>query len=183
MKPSLPLCIAAVALGGCTSLLPSKQTETVSGWTSYDEAERCLQSITPYAASRQDVHRAGLNPHSNPAVTVLHYADVLQRFNTGPLITTTDIDRGIRDCLRAGKRCSGYAIAVKKVDQKRSGNFWLDSLNFKRETQTRGWSIDALLLFVDDQLVYELVGGQPVIDEYELQKNPLGPLQGWGEKR
>jgi hypothetical protein len=37
-----------------------------------------------------------------------------------------------------------------------------------------------LLVFVDDQLVYELVGGRPTIDEYEVVRNPLGPLQGWG---
>ena len=180
---TLIAALACLVLGGCSSMLPSNKKETISQWNSYDEAERCLVSIKPYEATRKDVHQQGLDPHTNSAVTVLHYADVLQRFNTGPLITTTDIDRGIRDCLRAGKRCSGYAIAVKKVDQNRSGNFWLDSLNFKRETETKGWSIDALLLFVDDQLVYELIGGQPVISEYEVQKNPLGPLQGWGDRR
>jgi hypothetical protein len=64
---------------------------------------------------------------------------------------------------------------------KRIGNFWLDSLNFKREAVTKGWSVEALLVFVDDLLVYELVGGQPTINEYEVRRNPLGPLQGFGE--
>ena len=34
---------------------------------------------------------------------------------------------------------------------------------------TSGWSVDALLVFVDDQLVYQLVGGQPTISERDLQ--------------
>ena len=37
-----------------------------------------------------------------------------------------------------------------------------------------------MLEFVDDLLVYELVGGQPRIDDVEVRRNPLGPLQGWG---
>ena len=32
-----------------------------------------------------------------------------------------------------------------------------------------------------DLLAYELVGGQPTINDYEMQHNPLGPLQGLGE--
>jgi len=91
------------------------------------------------------------------------------------------VDRGIAHCLRAGKKCSGYAISVKKLHRKRVGNFWLDSLDFKRETVTTGWSVEALLVFVDDQLVYELLGGQPTIQEVEAHSNPLGPLQGWGK--
>jgi hypothetical protein len=112
---------------------------------------------------------------------VLHFADVLQKFPSAAMIRPDDVDRGIRDCLQAGKRCNGYTISVKKVDRVRVGNFWLDSLNFKRESVSKGWEVDALLVFVDDQLVYELVGGRPTIDEYEVVRNPLGPLQGWGD--
>ena len=42
--------------------------------------------------------------------------------------------------------------------------------------------MDALLIFVDDLLVYELVGGQPRNNETEVGRNRLGPLQGWGEQ-
>lgn len=111
---------------------------------------------------------------------MLHFGDVLQRFSAAALIRPDDVDRGIRDCLHAGKQCSAYAISVKKVNRNRVGNFWVDSLNFKRETVTIGWGVDALLVFVDDLLVYQLVGGQPTISEYEQVRNPLGPLQGWG---
>ena len=172
---------ASAALAGCVTLLPSTHTEIVSNWNSYDDAAKSISAFVPYEATRQDVHSQGLDPHHNPAITVLHFADVLQKFTAAAMIRTGDVDRGVRDCLHAGKQCSGYAISVKKRSGHREGHFWLDSLNFKRETTTEGWSVEALLVFVDDKLVYELIGGQPTIHEYEVRRNPLGPLQGWAE--
>jgi len=175
------LVAGSIVLSACATLLPTSKTETVSEWNSYDDAVKSLSLITPYTATRQDVHAQGLDPRRNPAITVLHFADVLQRFSAAALIKPDDVDRGIRDCLHAGKQCSAYSIVVKKLDRKRVGNFWIDSLNFKRETVTTGWSVDVLLVFVDDALVYQLIGGQPTINEYEVRRNPLGPLQGWGD--
>jgi hypothetical protein len=178
----LAAAIVSVALSGCSTLLPASKKEVVSDWTSYDSAVNSLVAIEPYKATRADVHTAGLDPRLNPAITVMHFGDVLQRFAAAALIKPEDVDRGIRDCLHAGKQCNGYAISVKKVDRNRVGSFWLDSFNFKRETVTTGWSVDALMVFVDDLLVYELIGGQPTINEYEVVRNPLGPLQGWGDQ-
>ncbi len=175
-------CVSA-ALAGCASLLPTVQTEVVSEWNSYDDAVKSLAQIAPFTSTRQDVHGQGLDPRLNPAITVLHYGDILQKFAAAAIITTGDVDRGIRDCLHAGKQCNGYAISVKKRTSKRTGDFWLDSLNFKRETTTTGFSVEVLLVFVDDQLVYELSGGQPTVREFEVRRNPLGPLQGWGDRR
>ncbi len=180
-----PVCVALLAvsaLSACSSLLPTSKDEVVSDWNSYDDAVASLATIVPYKATRQDVHKQGLDPATNPAITVLHFADVLPKFTAAALVRKEDVDRGIRDCLQAGKQCSAYEIIVKKTKRHRTGDFWLDSLNFKRETVTQGWSVDALLVFVDDQLVYELVGGHPNINEFELRRNPLGPLQGWGDR-
>jgi len=175
------LVVAALVLSGCASLLPGSRTEVVSAWGSYDDALQSLAIITPYGTTRAQVHGMGLDPRVNPAVTVLHFGDVLQRFAAATLIRPEDVDRGIRDCLHAGQHCTGYSISVKKIARQRVGSFWLDSLNFKRETVSTGWSVDALLVFVDDRLVYELVGGHPTINEVEVKRNPLGPLQAWGE--
>lgn len=168
-------------LGGCTTLLPSSRTEVVSNWSSFDDAVKSLATVEPYTSTRQSVHAQGLDPRGNPAITVLHFADVLQRFAPATLIKPEDVDRGIRDCLQAGKQCSGYAVAVEKRHKQRVGNFWLDSLSFRREAVTTGWRVEVLLVFVDDALVYKLVGGRPTIHEVDLRRNPLGPLQGWGD--
>lgn len=172
---------AGLALGGCASLLPDSRKAVESDWTSYDHAASSLASLEAFTATRADVHRAGLDPKANPAVTVLHFGDVLQRFAAAAMIRPEDVDRGIRDCLLAGRHCTAYAISVKKTERQRVGDFWLDSFSFRRETVTTGWSVDALFVFVDDRLVYQLVGGQPTIREVEVQRNPLGPLQSWGD--
>lgn len=169
-------------VGGCAALLPSSRTEVVSDWSSYDGAVTSLAAMTPYTSTRQSVHAQGLDPSRNPAIVVLHFADVLQRFAAATLIKPEDVDRGIRDCLQAGKHCNGYAIAVEKLHRQRVGSFWLDSFNFRRETVTTGWRVDVLLVFVDDALVYQLVGGRPTIHDVELRRNPLGPLQNWGDQ-
>jgi hypothetical protein len=179
LAAALVVCLLASA---CSTLLPTSKTEVVSEWSSYDDAVKSLATIAPYESTRQTVHSQGLDPHSNPAITVLHFADVLQRFAAATLIKPEDVDRGIRDCLHAGKQCSGYAIAVEKRHRQRVGSFWLDSLNFRRETVTTGWRVDVMLVFVDDALVYQLVGGHPTINEVELRRNPLGPLQSWGDQ-
>jgi hypothetical protein len=44
-----------------------------------------------------------------------------------------------------------------------------------------GWSFHALILAVDGRVVYVLHGGEPIIKEQETNKQPLGPLQGWGD--
>ena len=172
---------ACLLLGACTTLLPSSRTEVVSAWSSYDDAVKSLATVAPYVSTRQGVHAQGLDPGLNPAITVLHFADVLQRFAAATLIKPEDVDRGIRDCLQAGKQCGGYTITVEKLHRQRVGSFWLDSLNFRRETVTTGWRVDVLLVFVDDALVYKLVGGRHTINEVDLRRNPLGPLQGWGD--
>jgi hypothetical protein len=171
-----------LSISGCASLLPSSRTEVISNWNSYADAVDSMATIAPYTSTRQSVHAQGLDPSSSPGITVLHFADVLQRFAAASLIKPEDVDRGISDCLQAGKKCSGYAIAVEKLYRQRVGNFWLDSLNFRRETVTTGWRVEVLLVFVDDNLVYQLVGGRPTINEIELRRNPLGPLQGIGEQ-
>lgn len=176
------LALVLGVLGACTTLLPTSRTDVTSRWTSYDDAERALATLQTFEAGREDVHRQGLDPRLGPGITVLHFADVLQRFTAVVQSRPDHVDPGVNACLQAGQRCSGYAISVKKLARQRVGNFWADSLEFRRETVTTGWSVDVLLVFVDDTLVYKLMGGQPSIREVDVQRKPLGPLQGWGQQ-
>ena len=69
----------------------------------------------------------------------------------------------------SSKLCS---VALSRSSRKRVGNFWLDSLNFYRDTDVTGWSFNALVLFVDERVVYTLYGGQPRVHEREVTRNP-----------
>lgn len=173
--------VLAVALSGCQALLPTASTRTPFGWSSYAEAARALEQIVPYKTRRAELHVLGFDSTDNPAVTILNFADVAQRFPATAALSPDEMDRGLRDCLKAGRRCTGYAISVKQVGRKRIGNFWLDTFNFRRESEITGWSFNALIVLVDDVVVYALSGGQPAIREYETVRNPLGPLQSLGD--
>jgi hypothetical protein len=61
------------------------------------------------------------------------------------------------------------------------GHLWLDSLNFRHEVDVSGWTFNALIILVDDQVVFMVFGGQPNMRERKVTRNPMGPLQSWGE--
>jgi hypothetical protein len=174
------LLAALLLLGGCASLLPQQKTLTQESWATFEDAKKAIDAVVPYETRRRELDAERMDPYRNPAIVILTYSDVAQRFAVGA-IKAEELDRGVRECLTAGKSCTGYQIEVRRVERHRVGNFWLDIFNFKREVDVRGWTFRALILFVDDLVVYTLYGGQPRLHEEEISRNPLGPLQGWGE--
>lgn len=173
--------LACLAAGGCTTLLPRSQAETQGGWQSFEDARAAIDSISPYRTSTAELRAMGIDPLTNPTITILSYADIAQRLSAGGAVRAEQMDRGIRDCLIAGRGCVAYSIAQKRVARRRVGNFWSDLLNFRREIDVIGWSFNALVILVEDVVVYTLYGGQPKIHEHETDRNPLGPFQGMGE--
>jgi len=179
---ALAACLLACAgAAGCTSLLPTADVTTQQPWSDFEAARAAVEAIVPQQTSRQQLSAAGLDPRQNAGVTLLSLPDVMQRFNTGTALDARDFDPGIRQCLTAANACSGYSILVRRNDRKRIGNFWLDTFNFRREVDVTGWNFNALILFVGDTVVYTSHGGQPRIHEKEVNRNPLGPLQSFGE--
>ena len=171
----------ALAASGCAALLPQTESKTPNGWNNFVEAERAIERIEPYKTTRADLREFGIDPAAGSGITILSYSEVIQRFNTGAVLRAEELDAGIRDCLRAGKRCTAYSIQQRRVRRDRTGNFLLDSLNFKRDVDVTGWTFNALVVLVDERVVYTLYGGQPNLKEQEVTRNPLGPLQGWGD--
>lgn len=78
--------IIGLALSGCSTLLPTSRKEVVSDWNSYESAVKSLSIIEPHKATRTEVHKAGVDPRLIPAITVMHFGDVLQRFAAAALI-------------------------------------------------------------------------------------------------
>ena len=71
-------------------------------------------------------------------------------------------------------RANGQLIGV------RTGNFFADLITYKQRTETKGWRFNALILYVDDMVVYRSWGGQPKVDELDVATRPLGPFQEMG---
>lgn len=173
--------LAGVVLAGCSSLLPRADLATQQAWGNFEEARAAIEGIVPRQTTRTELSAAGIDPLKNASVTILGLPDVMQRFTVGTALEAQDLDPGIRECLAAGNACTGYSIFVRHNDRRRIGNFWLDTFNFRRETDVTGWTFNALILFVSDTVVYTVHGGQPRIHEKEVSRNPLGPLQSIGE--
>ncbi|MFZ5908012.1 MAG: hypothetical protein ACOYVJ_11525 [Nitrospirota bacterium] len=74
-------------------------------------------------------------------------------------------------------RAAFEKINVKNISRERHGSVMLDLLNFKRKTQESGWQFEALIVIVDNKVIYKLLGGKPMVDETRDTINPLGPLQ------
>jgi len=182
-SPRLPWAgaIAAIGLSGCVALLPTEATEVRSPWHSFDEAKAAVTRIVPFETTQADLLAAKIDPYTTPNIALLTYSDIVLRFPIGGSVPQEKLDRGLRECLNAGKACSGYAISVRDMKRDRTANFWLDSLHFYQRVDVSGWSFNAIILMVDDVVVYMLYGGQPMIRELEEKRQPLGPLQNWGD--
>lgn len=170
-----------LALGGCSGLLPRGEAVTEGPWKSYAEAQATFDKIMPDQTRVDELKALHFDVQNSPNITILNYSDILQRFIPTPALDPRNLDGGVRACLTAKTACIGYEVNQKVVHRHRHGNFWLDFLNFKRQTDVKGWRFSGMLLIVGDVVVYKLTGGQPVIHEQEDSRNPLGPLQGLGE--
>jgi hypothetical protein len=170
---------ASLALGGCAinTLLPSTDIETKATWSSFEEARTAIERLEPHRTTSGDMRAAGLDPYVNPNVELLNYSDILRRFPVAGSVS--HLDAGLRECIEAGKACVGYSIDVKHSRRERVGPFLLDLLSFRRETRSTGWTFNALVLLVNDKVVYSLYGGKPAVSETEKTIEPLGPLQDW----
>lgn len=169
--------LVAATIAGCATLLPHGQTETRGSWPDYESAHAAIALIVPHRTRRAELAAAGMDPFKNPAITILNYSDIVQRFAVSATVKREELDPGILECLGAGKACTGYAILLRYSNRARTGGFWADVFNFRRVTESTGWSFNALILMVDDMVVYTLEGGQPRIHEQEVTRNPLGPIQ------
>ena len=175
---ALLLACAALA-GGCSTLLPNSRAEIRSPWHSFEQAKAAVESLQPGVSRTSELRALGIDPYTSPNVQILTFSDIALRF---PVNLPPDLlDRGLRDCLEAGKGCTGYYLNVREVKRDRVGGFWSDTLGFKRVVEVTGWSFNALLLIVDDRVVYTLHGGQPSVHEQEVSRQPLGPAQDIGD--
>lgn len=177
----LALLACTLVLTGCAALLPKSSTEVASPWSSFEHARSTVDSIVPYKTTMAELKSRGFDPNTWPNVQLINYSDILLRFPVTWTTSLDGLDRGLRECLEAGNACEGFAINVRDIKRDRVGNFWLDALSFKRVVDVTGWNFNAIVLLVGGRVVYVTHGGKPLVKEQEITRQPLGPLQGWGD--
>lgn len=168
-----------LAVAGCSSMLP-RASNVTSSFSTFEDLRDAVDSLRPMQSDQRSLVQMGLDPASLPNTTVLTYTDLLRRFSPGTVAIKEDLDPGIVACLAARDACRGWELNVASIRRVRTGGFWSDFFNFRRRTVTSGWRFNALILMADGLVVYRAWGGQPVVNEVDDRRNPLGPLQDVG---
>ncbi len=170
----LPLLLAA-----CGNLLPRVQSES-SPFNTFQEARAAIDALVPMKSTVSALVQLGIDPVKQPNTVILTHADIVRRFLASNLLKREDLDVGMLACLDARDDCRGWEVNSERVLRARTGGFFADFTNFTRRTETTGWRFNALILMVNDLVVYRAWGGQPNLQEVEIRTNPLGPLQDIG---
>lgn len=179
MWKSVLILVVLMSLSACSTWLPEVRTDTTT-FKSFDEAKAAIEALVPMKSDLRVVEKNGFNAKNHPNTTILTHADVARRFLPSSLLRREDLDPGIIACLEARDACRGIEVVGAKIQREREGSFWADFFNFQRRTVTTGWRINAIVLLVHDVVVYRAWSGQPVINEVEVTRNPLGPFQDIG---
>ena len=160
-------------------MLPKSQAH-ISDFQSFEQARTAIESLVPQKSTLADLKAIGIDPLKSPNTLLLTHADVVRRFVPSGVIERKDLHPGIVQCLEARDTCRGIDVTASHVGTERQGGFFADFFNFVRRTEVRGWKFNAVVLLVDDVVVYRSWGGQPHIEESDVRRNPLGPLQDIG---
>ena len=112
-RPLLPLALMNLGgvslvflLAGCAALLPRSESGATSQWTSFDTAKQNFNRVTPYETTKGQLVGLGLDPISNPNITILNYSDVIRRFIPSSAVDADNLDRGISECIAAKNDCT-----------------------------------------------------------------------------
>lgn len=151
--------------------------EVTIPWADFQHAKQSFDQIVPYETKLVDLGKLGFGPDHVPNMQLLNQAQVVQAALPSPLQDPATIPRGVVDCMRAGAACIGYFIEPSKIEHRRVGNIFFDLLNFRRDTLYTGWKFAALIVVINDMVVYKQWSGQPSIQATTRRTSPLGPLQ------
>jgi hypothetical protein len=180
VRRAVAMVTVAVALSGCGSLLPDAKQQTQTPWHSYADAQAMFDKILPGKTRLVELKALGVDPDKTPNIKYLGHADLLRRLVPASSFDLSLLDPGLQECLSSQQICFGYEVEQVTIDRKRFGNFWLDFLNFKRQISVSGWQFDAVVVIKNDTVVYKLWSGAPNLQRMEVERSPLGPLQGFG---
>jgi hypothetical protein len=173
------LLLLAMLVGGCSNMLPSARSES-SPFKSFEEARSAIDGLVPMKSNVAALTRLGIDPTQQPNTVILTHDDIVRRFVPSALLKREDLDPGVLACVEARDACRGWEITGARILKERTGNFFADFTNFSRRSETTGWRFNALILLVNDLVVYRAWGGQPSVNQVEVNTNPLGPLQELG---
>jgi hypothetical protein len=175
------LLLILILLGACSTWLPAVHREVSNPWPDFAAVKRSFDHITPFQTSMDQVRALGFDPDKTPNVQMLNQAQVIEAVLPSPLQERSTVPPGVLQCMQVGSACVAYAMTPSRIEQRRVGNFVLDFFNFHRQIVTTGWKFSALIVVIDQQVVYTQWSGEPQIHTTIDRNIPLGPLQNFDE--
>ncbi len=175
---TLLLLLIMVTLVGCTFLLPSKKTHTVSSWDNFKDAQVAYNKVVPGTTTVEELKVIGYDPYTQPNITIENYLKVRNRFD--PRHSGAQLPKLVHECLKVLELCIAYVANTGFDHEKRVGNVVLDVAGFHRKTHVKGWVFEAIFIINDKVVVYKLWSGLPQREKFVTDSTPLGPLQSVG---
>ena len=167
-------------LTGCSSLLPNAKVEAQTPWHTYADAHAMFEKVVPTKTTLAELKALGIDPDLTPNIAILAQTDLLRRLIPLSSLDNHLIDPQLQACIVPQQVCFAYEIEQTRMDRDRTGNFWLDFMNFKRVTEITGWKFNAVFVIRNDIVIHKLWSGKPNIRQHEEEFRPLGPLQSIG---
>ena len=171
---------ALSCIAGCASLLPTSKVEMKMPWQNYAEAKATFDRIIIQHTTIDELNAMAINADVTPNIVLLNQTDLLRRLANVPLLDPGMLDDGLRACLIKRQKCTGLEIEQTHTERERIGSFWLDVLGFRQEASVTGWRFNAVIVLDENVVIFKVWSGQPNIRKREEERNPLGPLQGFG---
>ncbi len=171
-----------LSLAACGGVLPSKQSATLSPWSSFAEAMASYDQIVPGETRMPELAQMGFDPERTPNIRRVNYLELIEVFMPHDSVQRSDLDPALGACLEVREACYAYEVQPGTTRHRRDGNTALDLFGFRRKTTVSGWQFSSLIVINDDTVVYKLWSGAPNIQRVESESKPLGPLQNSGEK-
>jgi hypothetical protein len=172
---------AGLVLAGCASLLPRGSVDAPSSFRSYAEAQSAAEKVVPFRTQTSELPALGFDPQNGRNVTLIPYPEIVAKLAPYSGVPLENLEPGVRECILAQASCRGYQFHFERMDHKREGNFWADFFNVRRETHVTGWTFDALIVVSNGTVLFRNFAGQPHVERFEKETNPLGPFQPAGE--
>lgn len=186
--------IALLALSfvvvGCasTSVLPGKQKTSSLPWQEFKEMNAAYEMIEHGKTTRLQLNAIGFKPERFSGIQRLDYFQTrkLIQGDNSQNFKLEDLPPGLQECYRLADRCR---TTVYKADPKKSqevGSVVANKTDLKVTTVTTGWMLTATIFMKLEQadiesdydvVLYKSKSDTPVIDETEVNKDPLGPLK------
>ena len=131
--------------------------------------------IVPGATTAAQLKKLQIDPDTQ-GVTVRPYTAIAEVLLPHEGLPADLHPPAVAACIEARDRCEVWLLDVERLKRRRVGNWFVDTLRFRRDREIDGFLFSGVLLLLDDVAIFKLWAGLPSIQIRGQENNPLGPF-------